>query len=63
LVREKKIGNTRERRYIFEACDFKLSRRLPMLCDLSEVKIIRNQMRYNRNLEIRPAKGGIFVGF
>jgi hypothetical protein len=24
-----------------------------MLCDLSEVKIIRNQMRYNRNLEIR----------
>ena len=24
-----------------------------MLCDLSEVKIIRNQMRYNRNLETR----------
>jgi hypothetical protein len=24
-----------------------------MLCNLSEVKIIRSQMRYNRNLEIR----------
>jgi len=24
-----------------------------MLCSLSEIKIIRNQMRYNRNLEIR----------
>jgi len=26
---------------------------LPMLCNLSTIKIIRNQMRYNRNLETR----------
>jgi hypothetical protein len=24
-----------------------------MLCDLSDIKIIRSQMRYNRNLETR----------
>jgi hypothetical protein len=30
-----------------------LSRRLPMLYDLSTIKIIRRHMRYNRILEIR----------
>jgi hypothetical protein len=35
------------------AINLKLSRRLPMLCDLSDIKIIRSQMRYNRNLETR----------
>jgi hypothetical protein len=33
--------------------NLKLSRRLPILSDLSAIKIIRNQMRYNRDLEIR----------
>jgi transposase InsO family protein len=52
LVREKRLGNTQERVF-FGTWNHKLSRRLPMLCNLSTIKIIRNQMRYNRNLETR----------
>ena len=59
LVREKKIGNAQGRRYAYVfirifpgSWNLLLSRRLLMQCDLSGIKIIRRQMRYNRNLEI-----------